>query len=343
MKLRNPGQRIAGFLLLLLIGLPGGCTRTEPHDHVEPPALAPPNVTFTDITARAGLRFTHVNGAFGRKLMPESLGSGCAFFDYDGDGHPDLLLVNGRPWPGFEKGQAPATLTLYRNQGDGTFVDVTAEVGLAVPLYGMGVAVGDFDNDGLPDLFITALGGSRLFRNTRGADGMHRFVDVTTRAGDLNRSASWPDATGEAFLAWQRPVAFPSSAAFVDFDKDGLLDLFVCSYVEWSPQFDLAQGFSLQGLGRAYGPPTRFDGTHCQLFRNQGDGTFRDVSRQAGVEVLGAFGRPIGKARWGSRLPTWTRMAGPILSWRTTRCATSCSIIRATAPSRSAASSRESA
>jgi enediyne biosynthesis protein E4 len=102
--------------------------------------------------------------------------------------------------------------------------------------------------------------------------------------------------SGNAFLAWDRPITFPSSAAFLDYDKDGLLDLFVCNYVVWSPQFDLVQAFDLQGLGRAYGPPTRFEGTHCQLYHNQGDGTFRDVSKAAGIEVLGAFGRPIGKA-----------------------------------------------
>ncbi len=212
-----------------------------------PTLPAPPKVTFTDITAKAGIRFTHVNGAFGRKLMPESLSGGCAFFDYDGDGHPDLLLVNSRPWPGFAKGEPLPTMQLYRNNGDGTFTDVTAAVGLDVPLFGMGVAIGDFDNDGLCDLFVTALGDSRLFRNTRDKDGKHRFVDATPQAGDLRHSNNWPAATGDAFLGWDRPISFPSSAAFLDYDKDGRLDLFVCNYVVWSPRYDLAQGSTCRG------------------------------------------------------------------------------------------------
>jgi hypothetical protein len=296
------------LVFTLALSLPGcsGCMRSDsagqvaPEAHVAPPrkasAVPPPNVTFTDITHKAGIRFQHVNGATSHKLMPESLGSGCAFIDFDGDGHQDLLLINCRPWPGFDKTPPLPTLQLYRNKGDGTFEDVTAAVGLDVSLFGMGVAVGDFDNDGLPDLFITALGGSRLFRNTRDKTGKHRFVDVTAKAGDLAKSATWPERTGDAFLAWQQPVAFPSSAAFVDYDKDGLLDLFVCNYVQWSPKDDLTQGFTLSGLGRAYGPPTTFQGTDCQLFRNKGDGTFEDVSRRAGIEVREKFARPIGKA-----------------------------------------------
>jgi hypothetical protein len=302
---RRWSVRLVGTALAIVAGAGllavfHGCTPRDDAVPVPPPATritpTPPNVTFTDVTAQAGIRFTHANGATGRKLMPESLGSGCAFLDYDRDGHPDLLLINGRPWPGFEKGQPLPTMQLYRNRGDGTFEDVTAAVGLDLPLYGMGVAVGDFDNDGLPDLLITALGGCRLFRNTRGTDGKHRFVDVTAQAGDLRRPNNWPDAAGNAFFAWNEPIALPSSAAFVDYDKDGLLDLFVCNYVQWSPRSDLAQPFTLKGVGRAYGPPTMFQGTQCQLFRNEGNGTFKDVSRQAGIEVLGAFATPIAKA-----------------------------------------------
>jgi enediyne biosynthesis protein E4 len=293
---------LAAGLVVLCSGCPQQNAVQPPDPKIQPAverkasAVPPPNVTFTDITAKAGIRFTHVNGATGHKLMPESLGSGCAFIDYDGDGHQDLLFINSRPWPGIEKGKPLPTMQLYRNKGDGTFEDVTAAVGLDVPLFGMGVAVGDFDNDGLPDLFVTAVGGSRLFRNTRDKDGKHRFVDVTASAGDIMKSASWPDATGDAFLTWSTPVAFPSSAAFLDYDKDGLLDLFVCSYVQWSPKIDLAQGFNLVGAGRAYGPPITFAGTHCQLYRNKGDGTFVDVSRQAGIEVHGVVTQAIGKA-----------------------------------------------
>jgi hypothetical protein len=300
-------KRSGGVTLALVAGLLigcGGCTRNG-SEQVDAkagssgqrkPTAVPPHVTFTDITDKAGIRFRHANGAFGRKLLPETHGSGCAFIDFDGDGHPDLLLVNSRSWPGFEGSQPVPTMALYRNKGDGTFEDVTRDVGLDVPLFAMGVAIGDFDNDGLPDLLITAMGGCRLFRNTRDAGGKHRFVDVTASAGDLKRSASWPSVTGDAFLNWELPIAFPTSAAFLDYDKDGLLDLFVCNYVHWSPKKDLSQPFSLKGLVRAYGPPANFGGTHCQLFRNKGDGTFEDVSRQAGIEVLGAFSQPLGKA-----------------------------------------------
>jgi hypothetical protein len=278
-----------------------GCTRRgEPRDEaIEPAATANqqvPKVPFTDITRRAGITFTHTSGASGRKLLPETMGSGVAFLDFDGDGHQDLFFVNSRAWPGFERrGQQP-TLALYRNQGDGTFTDVTGDVGLDLSLYGMGVAVGDFDNDGRPDLFVTAVGGSRLLRNVL-ENGKARFVDVTARAGDLARGATWPNAEGASFLAWNAPIGFPSSAAFLDYDLDGWLDLFVCNYVEWSPHFDLSQGFSLRGQGRAYGPPAAFGGTHSQLLRNQGNGTFTDVSRKAGIEVLGRdLARPVGKA-----------------------------------------------
>jgi enediyne biosynthesis protein E4 len=301
---RTMWLRVAGIILAAgsvagLLAAFHGCARNDDDRPVVPkarPAVPVPHVSFTDVTTQAGIRFRHNCGAAGRKLMPESLGSGCAFFDYDGDGHPDLLLIDSRPWPGFE-GHAPLpTMQLYRNRGDGTFDDVTAAVGLDVPLFGMGVAVGDFDNDGLPDLLITALGGSRLFRNTRDAGGQHRFIDVTATAGDLGKPANWPDVAGDAFLAWSQPIAFPTSAAFLDYDKDGLLDLFVCEYVQWSPKIDLAQGFTLKGLERAYGPPTMFEGTHCRLLRNLGNGTFKDVTHEAGIEVLGPFGRPIGKA-----------------------------------------------
>jgi hypothetical protein len=255
-----------------------------------------PAVTFTDVTAAAGIHFRHISGAFGKKLLPETLGSGCAFLDYDGDGRQDLLLINSCAWPGFEDTGSPPTLALYRNKGNGAFDDVTCAAGLDVTLYGMGVAVGDYDNDGHPDLFITAVGGSHLYRNVAGAGGSRRFVEVTQEAGDLVRGWSWSTAQGEKFLAWSQPIALPSSAAFLDYDKDGKLDLFVCHYVQWSPQADLGQGFTLLGKGRAYGPPRYFEGTQCRLYRNRGDGTFEDVTRPAGLEVFGEFAKPAGKA-----------------------------------------------
>lgn len=297
--------RAGGVVLFLvvagsLVGFSGCWSRQPP---IEPDKGAtrvrngiPPRVTFTDITERAGIRFRHVNGATSHKLLPETMGSGCAFIDYDGDGRQDLLLVNSRPWPGLEGGQPLPTMALYRNLGGGAFADVTHAVGLDVPLFGMGVAVGDFDNDGLPDLFITAVGGSRLFRNTRDKDGKHRFVDVTASAGDLSRFADWPSAAGDAFFAWNRNISFPVSTAFVDYDKDGLLDLFVTNYIQWSPQVDLSQKITLTGQDRAYLSPQPFEGTHCQLFRNMGGGVFKDVSKQAGIEVLGVLGGPIAKS-----------------------------------------------
>jgi hypothetical protein len=283
-----------------------GCSRSgvalPPEPQVETPVprarvAAVPRVRFTDVTDCAGIRFRHVNGATGKKLLPETMGSGCAFLDFDNDGHQDLLLLNGCPWPGFEPAGLPApTPALYRNKGDGTFEDVTRVAGLDIPLYALGVAVGDFDNDGYPDLYITAMGGGRLFHNCPREGGGRKFVDVTAKAGDLAKGPPWPPARGEAFLAWERPIAWPTSATFVDYDKDGRLDLFVCNYVEWSPRHDLTQGFTLLGVGPAYGPPRSFEGTHCQLFRNKGDGTFEDVTRAAGIEVYGELHRPVGKS-----------------------------------------------
>src|SRR5205823_6368363 len=154
----------------------------------------------------------------------------------------------------------------------GTFEDVTREAGLDLTLYGLGVTAGDFDNDGYIDLFITAMGGGRLFRNVAGPGGKRKFVDVTEQAGGFTPQGGW--ATKGDFLERDEPMDFPTSAAFVDYDKDGLHDLFVCQYVTWSPKIDLAQGFKLKGGkgDRAYGPPKYFTGTYCRLFRNLGGG-----------------------------------------------------------------------
>ncbi len=257
-----------------------------------------PKVHFKDVTAQAGIRFRHTNGAFGKKLLPETMGSGVAFLDFDKDGKPDLLFVNSRNWPGHaDKNNPTPTLALYRNLGNGKFEDVTAASGLGVTLYGMGVTVGDFDNDGWPDLYVTALGGGRLFRNVPAdpADPKkgRKFVDVTAGAGDLARS-DWP--TGGDFLAGEQPIAWPTSCAFLDYDNDGKLDLFVCHYVAWSPRLDLVQGFTLTGEDRAYGPPKAFKGTHCALYRNLGNGKFEDVSARAGIHVTGERGEAVGKS-----------------------------------------------
>ena len=227
-----------------------------------------------DITESAGLKFVHVNGAEGEKLLPETMGSGVAFLDYDGDGDQDLLLVNSDFWPDKSKGSAP-TQALYRNDGKGHFEDVTAEAGLDQTYFGMGVAVGDVDNDGDPDVYITALGGGHLYRNDGG-----KFVDIT-EAAKAKGSDGWL-----------------TSAAFFDMENDGDLDLFVCCYVDWSPGVDRDQNFQLAGTGqgRAYGPPTAFKGTLCCLLRNDG-GVFTDVSEASGVQVRTPDLKvPVGKA-----------------------------------------------
>ena len=172
-----------------------------------PLQAADPGFRLTDITKRAGIAFVHNSGAFGRKYLPETLGPGCAFLDYDNDGWQDILIVNGADWPG--NARRRTTLALYKNNRDGTFRDVTKQAGLDVPMYGLGVAVGDFNNDGFPDVFISCVGQSRLFQNT----GRGTFLDVTERAGLGKREG------------------FSTSAMWVDYDRDGLLDLFVCNYV----------------------------------------------------------------------------------------------------------------
>jgi hypothetical protein len=232
-----------------------------------------PNVVFIDITQRAGIDFVHENGAVGDKLLPETMGSGVAFFDYDGDGDQDLLFVNSSRWP--DNPGLSGTMALYRNDGSGHFANVTAGSGLDVSFYGQGVAVGDYDNDGAVDVFLTAVGANHLFHNTAG-----HFEDVTQSAG----VAGAPDA-------WS------SSAGFFDYDNDGDLDLFVCNYIKWSREIDFRLNFTLNGVNRAYGPPKQYEGIYSFLYRNEGGGRFRDVSSEAGIQVDNpATGRPMGKA-----------------------------------------------
>jgi hypothetical protein len=302
---------MATFLLVVTATLLSeGCSRKSSDSIEDPeleiaagvrPAIPPPRVRFIDVTRDAGIRFNHVNGAFGKRLLPETMGSGVAFLDFDKDGKQDLLFVNSCYWPGREdRTQAPPTLALYRNRGDGTFDDVTEKSGLKITLYGMGVTVGDYDNDGWPDLFITAIGGNRLFHNEADGKGGRKFVDVTAGAGDLAGSALAGAAVwtslGHGFLERERPIPYPSSAAFLDYDNDGKLDLFVCYYVTWSPQIDMVQGCTLKGLGRAYCPPRAFSGAQCALYRNLGNGKFADVSATAGILVTGERGEPVAKA-----------------------------------------------
>jgi len=260
------------LLLIPAAGLASGCyTKTEnaviakPVAPTKPAAVkaeALPSVKFVDVTKEAGIHFTHVNGAAGEKLLPETMGSGAAFLDYDGDGDQDLLLINSDYWPAQQKAPRP-TQALYRNDGKGHFEDVTKAAGLDKTFFGMGAAVGDYDNDGDPDVYITALGGGHLFRNDKGV-----FTDVTAEA---NARAS------EGWL---------TSAAFFDMENDGDLDLFVACYVDWAAETDRSQEFQLAGTGkgRAYGPPTAFNGAFCTLLRNDG-GKFADVSEEAGIRV----------------------------------------------------------
>jgi hypothetical protein len=252
----------------------------------ERPRVQVPAVHFTDVTEKAGVKFQHTNGAFGKKLLPETMGSGVVVLDYDGDGKPDLLFINSCWWPGYEKkGEKPPTMALYRNKGDGTFEDVTRAAGLELTFYGQGATVGDYDNDGWPDVFITAVGGNHLFHNEAKPGGGRHFVEVTQQAG-VGGPGGWPATLQGDFLSWKEPLTWSTSASFLDYDGDGLLDLFVCNYVAWSPDTDLALGAKLAGSGvRAYAPPTQFEGAQCFLYRNLGGGKFEDVSARAGVQV----------------------------------------------------------
>lgn len=242
---------------------------------VAPPAgNGPPAVQFTDITQAAGIGFIHTNGAYGERLMPETIGSGAAFIDYDQDGCQDLVLVNSRYWDGHEGGRSQPRQVIYRNDCKGRFTDVTEAAGLGFTAYGMGVAVGDYDGDGWDDLYVTGLHGNHLFHNAHG-----HFVEVTDQAGVGGDKDTWS-----------------SSAAFFDYDNDGHLDLFVVNYVKWSRQIDLDIDFRLTGLGRAYGAPVNFIGTNSVLYHNDGNGRFSDVSAKAGIQVFDPVSsRPVGK------------------------------------------------
>jgi len=209
------------------------------------------------VTTEAGIQFKHNSGAYGGKLLPETLGSGCAFLDYDADGWQDILLVNSMDWPGHKRQRS--TLRLYHNNRNGTFTDITRKAGLDIELYGMGVAAGDYNNDGFPDIFVTAVGQSRLFRNT----GKGTFIDVTQKSGLSGRQA------------------FSTSALWFDYDRDGLLDLFVCNYVRWSEDHDVF--CSLDGAHKSYCTPEAYRGDTCWLFHNRGDGTFEDVTAASGI------------------------------------------------------------
>jgi len=228
------------------------------------PALVA-QVKFTDITRQAGIRFVHNNGAYGQKYLPETMGAGCAFLDYNGDGWLDIFLVNGMDWP--ERKRKTTLPALYRNNRNGTFTDVTRESGLGVEMYGMGCAAADYDNDGDIDLYVTTLGPDHLFQN----QGNGRFRDVTRAAGLGDRD-------------------YGSSCAWLDYDRDGNLDLFVANYVQWTRETDIF--CTLDGKSKSYCTPESYKGASPRLYRNLGNGRFRDVTSEA--RLLDASNKGLG-------------------------------------------------
>jgi enediyne biosynthesis protein E4 len=265
-------QRYLVFCLLCISALSGSACKQA----AAPPAAGPAEVAsqsplpspsptaprpsgpieFTDVSAQSGIHFKHNSGAFGKKYLPETLGSGCAFIDFDNDGFQDILIVNSTAWP--ERKTPKGFLSLYHNNQNGTFTDVTRQAGLAVEMYGIGVAVADYDNDGNEDIYITCVGPNRLFRNL----GNSKFVDVTTKAGVGDPS-------------------FSVAAVWFDYDNDGHLDLFVANYVEWSVEKD--QLCSLDGKNKSYCTPQTYQGQSPTLYRNKGNGTFENVTQRAGL------------------------------------------------------------
>jgi hypothetical protein len=275
-------------LLAALILLPAAGCRVPARGGAaaaRPPA--PGNrVQFVDVAEAAGIRFTHTSGASGRLYFPETVGSGCAFLDYNRDGHLDIFLANSTRLPGF-KGKGPFTPALYRGKGDGTggpgrFEDVTRPAGLAIDSYGIGCAVGDYDGDGDPDIYLTALGPNTLFRN----NGDGTFSDVTRQAG-----------VGDP--------RFSTSAAWLDYDRDGRLDLFVANYCRWTPESNKICFDS--GGGRHMCGPTSYEGVSNTLYRNQGGGTFTDVTRQAGLYA--PRGKGLGILVWDPNDDGWPDLA----------------------------------
>ncbi len=242
------------------------------------------SVTFVEVAGKSGIDFKHANGAAGKKNMPETVGSGVAFLDYDNDGWQDILIINSMNWPGDKP--THSTMRLYHNEKNGTFRDVTHEAGLDIEMYGMGVAVGDFDNDGYEDLFITAIGPNHLFRNTLGDKNRNGsvFQDITLKAGVQGVPMPGTD------MKWK----WSASAAWLDYDKDGKLDLFVTQYVKWSPELNQYCGHN--GI-RGYCPPNTYEGTYCTLYHNEGDGRFKNVSEETGISKVNkgkSFGIAVG-------------------------------------------------
>jgi hypothetical protein len=221
------------------------------------PARTSGPIEFRDVTKQAGIHFKHHSGAFGKKYLPETMGSGVCVLDYDNDGWQDILFVNSTDWPG-HKAATKSYPALYHNNKDGTFTDVTREAGLAIESYGLGCAVADYDNDGLEDIYITRLGSNHLFHNL----GNGKFADVTAKAGVAD-------------------PGFATSAVWFDYDNDGKLDLFVTHYIDWSVEKD--QYCTLDNKNKSYCTPQTYKGESSTLFHNKGDGTFENVTKRAGL------------------------------------------------------------
>jgi enediyne biosynthesis protein E4 len=236
-------------------------SHTQPSSSAEvtpPTTAARPSgpIEFVDVTAQAGIHFKHNSGAFGKKYLPETMGSGVCFIDYDNDGWQDIFFVNSMDWPEHKTGKSyPA---LYHNNHDGTFTDVTREAGLAFESYGLGCAVGDYDNHGYEDLYVTTVGSNHLFHNL----GNGKFADVTAKAGVAS-------------------PGFSASAVWFDYDNDGKLDLFVTHYIEWSPEKD--QYCTLDNKNKSYCTPQTYKGESSHLYHNKGNGIFEDVTKRAGL------------------------------------------------------------
>jgi enediyne biosynthesis protein E4 len=257
-----------------------GCSQRS-HRATGGAAAVPTTVHFTDVTEAAGIHFQHTSGRSGRFYLPETLGSGCAFLDYNHDGKLDLFFVNSSRLPGFP-GQGPFYSALYRNNGNGTFTDMTKHAGLAVDCYGLGVAVADYDGDGYEDLYLTALGPNHLFHN----NGNGTFTDVTGRAGVGDPRCS-------------------TSAAWLDYDRDGRLDLFVSNYCQWTPAVNR---ICPDSAGRKHlCGPSYYKGSSSALYRNNGDGTFTDVTRKAGL--YNTAGKALGVVVWDYDGDGWPDLA----------------------------------
>ncbi len=274
-------RTLAVVVSLMFLAIFDGCKKEEPkkpqevRDYAKAAYVLPEatkedsQIKFTDITAASGVNFVHHNGAFGKKWMPETMGSGGGFFDYNGDGWADIFLVNSCDWPGHEKGGTKPTMKLFRNRGDSTFEDVTVTAKLDVTFYGMGCTFGDYDNDDDPDIYVTGVGGSHLYRNDSGV-----FVDVTDPAGYIDGHDPLNPVT-----PWS------TSATWFDYNRDGRLDLYVCNYVKWSPATDLFT--TRDGKTKSYATPQQYQGQSGRLYKNVDGAKFEDVTVAAGMAIDG--------------------------------------------------------